>query len=205
MKIHIMEKNRDQIDLIQKILRSDKTVFSFKDLSLMSRESSPDLKSKLNYYVKKGYLYSIRRGVYAKDKHYDKFELATKIYTPSYISFETVLARSGVIFQYYRQIFVASYKSTNITCDGQEYNFRKLKYDILINNIGIESNDKYSIASSERAFIDLLYLNKSYHFDNLSALNWDKIYTILPIYKNKRLEASINKYYQAAKDERNNK
>jgi len=41
----------------------------------------------------------LRRGLYAKDNSYDKNELATKIYIPSYISFETVLRNAGAIFQ----------------------------------------------------------------------------------------------------------
>jgi predicted transcriptional regulator of viral defense system len=56
----------------------------------------------------------------------NKFEIATKIYKPSYISFETVLSQSGVIFQYYSQIFVASYLTREIEVDGQKYFYRKI-------------------------------------------------------------------------------
>jgi hypothetical protein len=38
------------------------------------------------------------RGIYAKDKDYDKVELAGRIFTPGYVSFETVLVRSGINF-----------------------------------------------------------------------------------------------------------
>ena len=67
----------------------------------------------------------------------------------------------------------------------------------MTNNDGIEIKDNYSIASTERAFLDLLYLNKDYHFDNLSPLNWDKIYALLPLYGgNQRMERMLKKYYQ---------
>jgi len=146
-------------------------------------------------------LYHIRRGFYAKDKNYDRFEFATKIYTPSYISFESVLVNAGVIFQHYRQIFVASYQSKELICDKQKYLFKKLKTSILINGLGIENKENYSIASPERAFLDILYLNKDYYFDNMSSLNWEKIYKILPIYGiNKRMKKVVNANYKTFKE-----
>jgi hypothetical protein len=50
----------------------------------------------LNKYVTAGKLIRVRRGLYAKDKDYNRFELATRINTPSYISFETVFTGSGL-------------------------------------------------------------------------------------------------------------
>lgn len=183
---------------ILKILRTNKTVFSFKDILLASSEKNPALlKRRINYYVKKGELYSIRRGFYAKDKNYDKFELATKIYTPSYISFETALARAGIIFQFYGQIFAASYLTREINADGQTYSYRKIKDSILTNSTGIETKDNYPIATPERAFLDVLYLSRDYYFDNLSGLDWDKVFEILPIYGgNKRMERKVKEQYK---------
>jgi predicted transcriptional regulator of viral defense system len=181
---------------LSKILRSKNTVFTFKDISLIWAETDRNLiKRRINYYVKTGKLYSIRKGLYAKDRNYNKFELATKIYIPSYISFETVLAQAGVIFQFYPQIFVASYLTREIEVDGQKYSFRKIKDIILTNHRGLEFKENYWVASPERAFLDLLYLNNNYHFDNLDPLNKEKIFEILPIYKNKALEKRVKEIY----------
>ena len=182
---------------ILSILRSDKTVFTFKEILLASEELKPDrLMYRLNYYVKKGELYSIRRGFYAKDKEYNKLELATKIYTPSYISFETVLRQVGITFQYYETIFVASYLTREITADNQKYEYKKMKDTILTNSAGIEKKGGYSIASPERAFLDTLYRSKGYYFDNLNPLNWDEVFKLLPIYSNKRLEKTVDKLFK---------
>ena len=144
---------------------------------------------------------SIRRGIYSKDKDYNKYELATKIYTPSYVSLETALGASGVTFQLYGQIFVVSYTTKEIECDGQKYSYKKIKDIILTNQIGIESRENYSIASPERAFLDVIYLNKDYHFDNLSALNWEKVDEILPIYGgNKRMAKMVKMYRESVKN-----
>ena len=189
----------EKADIIS-ILRADKTVFSFKDILLASGENNPALlRRRIHYYIAQGQLYGIRRGLYAKDKNYNKLELAIKIFRPAYISFETVLAAAGIIFQSYGQIFVASYQTKEIICDGRTYSFKKIKEAILTNNAGIEDKDNYSIAIKERAFLDILYLNKEYHFDNLSALDWDKVFELLPLYGNKRMAKKAKEYYEAFK------
>lgn len=181
--------------LILDIYNSKNSVFSVKDIALLWGESNTELvKMRIYRYTKAYKLHSIRRGLYAKDKNYKKNELATKVYTPSYISFETVLGKAGVTFQYYSQIFVASYLTREITADEQTYSYRKIRESILTNNAGIEHKDNYSIATPERAFLDVVYLNKNYHFDNLSVLDWNKVMEILPIYSNKRMEKEVKDY-----------
>lgn len=193
--------NMGKADILS-ILRSDKTVFSFKDILLASGENNPALlRRRISYYTTHGQLYGLRRGLYAKDKNYNKLELATKIFSPAYVSFETVLAAAGIIFQSYGQIFIASYQTKEIICDGQAYSFKKIKDNILTNNAGVEDRNNYSIAAAERAFLDVAYLNKDYHFDNLSPLDWDKVFGLLPMYDNKRMKRKINEYYSAFKKE----
>ncbi len=183
------------------ILRSKNTVFTFKDISLLLGETNTDLlKARINYYVKTGKLYPIRRGIYAKDKNYDKFELANKIYTPSYISMETVLQKEGVVFQHYNKIFVVTYLTREITCDEQVYSFKKLKDTVLTNSLGLIKKENYFIASRERAFMDVLYLYKNYHFDNLKVINWEACFDMLPIYGNKALGKKLEDYYHANRE-----
>ena len=68
--------------------------------------------------------------------------------------------------------------------------------------MGIESRGNYHIASPERAFLDIIYRNKDYHFDNLSALNWEKVYELLPIYGgNKRMAKMVKMYHEADKND----
>lgn len=114
-------------DYVPAILQSKKTVFSFKDIALLWGESEINtIKGRINYYVKSGKFLQLRRGIYAKNKDYNRLELATKIFSPTYVSFETVLAKEGIIFQYYNTIFSASYLSREIVCDGQTYSFKKI-------------------------------------------------------------------------------
>lgn len=188
---------------ILSILRTDKTVFTFKEILLASGETnSMLLKSRLNYYVKKGELYSIRRGLYAKDKNYNKRELATKIYTPSYISFETVTREAGMTFQHYDTIFVASYITREIIADNQNFAYKRLKDNILTNPDGIEIKENYSIASPERALLDILYRStRGYYFDSLRPLNWDKVFKLLSVYNSKRMEKLVKEMFDRNKED----
>lgn len=185
---------------ITDILRSPQTVFTFKDIALLWGENVLNAAiSAVYYYVKKGQLYRIRKSIYAKDKNYDRLELATKILTPSYVSFETVLRQTGMVFQHYDSIYVASYRSRTITADGQTYVFSKVKDSILTNQTGLINKGNYFIASPERAYLDRLYLTRRYHFDNLDGMNWDKIFEILPIYENEQLAKRIKKNFESFK------
>ncbi|MCX5849623.1 MAG: hypothetical protein NTW65_09255 [Deltaproteobacteria bacterium] len=185
---------------ISAILRSGRTVFTFKDISLMWRNTDQKaVIAGINYYVSTGQLHRIRRGIYAKDKNYDKTELACRIYTPAYVSFETVLTRAGINFQYYGQIFIASYLAREIVVDGQVYQYRKIKNTLLTDSAGVLNKDGIAIATMERAFLDTLYLNTDYHFDNLALLNWDKVFEMLPLYDNKRMTKKAHEYFKGFK------
>lgn len=186
---------------ILRIYESPQTVFNLKDIALILGETNLDiLKSSLNYYVKTGKLLSLRRGIYTKNGGYDRLELATKIYTPSYVSFETVLYAEGLMFQYYDSFYSASYLSRTITINSEQYVFKKIKDEILLEQKGSILVGNYYKASKERAFLDTLYLYKDYYFDNLQPLDWKKCFDILPIYKNLRLTKTVNNIYKENKN-----
>jgi len=182
-------------DFTREIFQSPQTVFTAKEIALILAETNRDiLKSKINYYVKKGILRAVRRGVYVK-QNYNIFELATKIYTPSYISLETVLAKEGVIFQYYKTIFVVSYLSRKIEVDNHQIQLRKIKESILTNTTGLVQENNYFIATKERAFLDALYLYKDYYFDNLEILDKRKILKLAEIYKIKAFTKKLKRIF----------
>ncbi len=182
----------DKGDYLTTILRSEKTVFSVTDIVILWREENiKATRVRLNYYVKKGDLYRIRRGLYAKETNYDKSELAVEIFTPAYVSFETVLAKEGLIFQYQERMTVASYLTREIEVDGQKYIFRKIKDSVLVNSMGVKHTNNTSVATAERALLDTLYFG-DYQIDNFRGINWETVFEILPIYKNKRLAKTVS-------------
>jgi predicted transcriptional regulator of viral defense system len=187
-------------NLITKLYKTPKNILTNKDLSLIWQEKNADnLYSKTNYYAKQGNLIRLSRGIFAKDKNYNPKELATSIYSPSYVSFETALREAGIIFQYYETIFIASKWTKKLTIDNNSISFRKMKDSILYNPKGITQTDNYSIATPERAFLDMIYLFPNYYFDNLKFLNWEKCFELVKIYNNKQLEKRLIKYQKNAK------
>jgi len=179
-----------------KLYKISKTILTTCDLAIIWQMDNMDnLKSKAAYYVDRGDLIRLRRGIFAKDENYNTRELATSIYAPSYISFETVLREEGVIFQYYNTIFVASKWPKNIKINNYNFTFRKIKKSVLYNTKGIIVEENYSIASRERAFLDTIYLFKEYYFDNLRKINWEKCFDLVKIYNNRSLEGRLEKYY----------
>lgn len=184
-------------NLSAKLYQFPKTVLTNKDLSLIWEETNQvNLKSKIAYYVKQGVLIRLTRGVFAKDKNYSPRELATSIYSPSYISFETALRDAGIIFQHYDTIFVAGPWSKTVKINNHIFTFRKLKDQLLFNPVGTLFKDNYNIATPERAFLDMIYLFPGYYFDNLSSLNWEKCFELSLIYKNQQMIKRLNKYYK---------
>ena len=195
-----MDKKPTKGEYLEVLLRSPKTIFSNKDVALLWNENDNLIVAdRLKRYVRVGKLIRLRRGFYAKDKNYDPLELATRIYTPSYISFETILTRAGINFQKYDSIFVASYVTREIKVGGQNISYIRMKDYVLSNTTGVEQNGNVAMATKERAFLDRIYISKDYHFDNLSVLDWDKVFEILPIYNNKRMEKKVNAYFKEYK------
>ena len=181
--------------LIARLYQSNKTILTNKDLALIWNENNPvKLKDKIAYYVRQDTLIRLTRGVFAKDKNFNSRELATSLYTPSYISFETVLREAGIIFQHYDTIFVVAKWPKTMTVDKYTITFRRLKDLVLFNSTGIVNKDNYSIATPERAFLDMLYLFPNYYFDNLKSINWNKCDELVKIYNNRELIKRLAKY-----------
>jgi len=182
-------------NFILKLYQQPQTVFSFTDLTLLFPQKSPkSLQNKIHYATKTNKLQNLRRGIYAKP-NFQLFELANKIYTPSYISFETVLLKEDIVFQTYQTIFLASYLTRTVSVDQQSFSFKKLKSSLLSNPQGLTLMPGYTIATKERAFLDAVYLYGDYHFDNLRPLDWNLINQLTPIYQNKAFNKRVKKYY----------
>ncbi len=180
---------------LTKLWQSSKTVFTSKELALIWNETDADnLKAKIHYYAKRGFLIRLRRGIYAKTRDYNPKELAASIYSPSYISFETVFREAGMIFQYYETIFAAGPWTKEIKIGKHKFSFRRLKKSVLYNPAGIINKNNFSIASPERAFLDMIYLVPEYYFDNLNSLDWEKCYELAKIYRNKQLIKRLRNY-----------
>lgn len=180
-------------EIILAVYSDKRSVFTLTDIAMLIGESNFDsINRKLNYYVSTGKLFSPRKGIYVK-KGYNPEELACVLYTPSYISLEYVLLKAGIIFQYDERITSVSYLSRTIHVENQTFSYRKIKGEILIASEGIIQDGNVNMATPERAFLDMIYLNKAYSFDNLNSLNKVNINKMIPIYNSKTLTDRVYK------------
>lgn len=181
-------------DIVLSLYKDDRTVFRLIDVAMLTEETDMQrLSKKLNYYVGKGQLQNPRKGIYTKPG-YKPEELACRIYSPSYISLEYVLQKTGIIFQFDGRITVVSYLSRNIEVDKQSISYRKIKGELLVNTSGLRKLSTHvNIADPERAFLDMLYLNPNFYFDNLNPLNKKLLIKLLSVYQSKALSQRVHK------------
>lgn len=179
-------------DLIFSVYSDKRSVFTLIDIAMLIGETDfKRINERLNYYVGRGKLFRPRKGIYVK-QGYNPEELACRLYTPCYISLEYVLQKAGVIFQYDGRITVVSYLSRSVEIEGHRLSYRKIKGEIIVEMQGIIRTGIINIATPERAFLDILYLNPSYYFDNLNSLDKSLINKLLPAYNSKKLTSRVN-------------
>jgi hypothetical protein len=181
-------------DLIYTLYKDSRTVFRLKDVAMLLGETNfNSLNMKLNYYVRTGRLQNPRKGIYCKP-NYNLQELACRIFSPAYISLEFVLQSAGIIFQYDSRVTIVSYLNREVEIDNQIFSFRKIKKELLVSSQGVKQmGNTLTIATPERAFLDMLYLNGAMYFDNLHPLKKDLIEEILPMYNSKILNKRVQK------------
>lgn len=188
---------------IAKLLKTDQTIFSVQDLRLVWGESNHNnLLKAIQYYVEKGEIVRVRNGLFhLANTEFDVKELGNKLRTPSYISFETVLFSEGVIFQWGKSISLAAQNSEEVEIGELRFKFRKLKDEVLLNKQGIELKENLAIATLERAFLDMIYVNSEFYFDNLRGLNFSVCRNLVPLYNNKRMLKTLDKWEEYAKSQ----
>lgn len=170
-----------QNNIVIRLLQQKQSVFKTADIAMLTGVTDVvTIAQRMAYAVKKGWLVSPRKGIYAKPD-YSPLELANRLYTPSYLSLEYILQREGVIFQYDSKITMISYLNREVEVDGKTILYRKIKNTLLANLDGIVLG-MVSEATKERAFLDMLYLNANYHFDNVAALNKKEVRRLLSLY-----------------------
>jgi len=180
-------------------------VFTFEDVfKYFPKENQLTFKTQLSRWVKRGYLKKIKKGIFilAEAKIEDDFCLAPIIYSPSYISLESVLNAYGVIPDIPFTVTSVTLKKTKtFKTPFGSFSYRHLKESLFFGFkiIGKESYT-YKIAYPEKALLDYLYLNpdiidsasfpEEYRLD-LKDLNWPKLKSYARIFKNKKLKKAV--------------
>lgn len=177
---------------LNNLLKSNKTIFTVNDLqTLLAIDSKAYLKTVIFRLVKMGVLARIVKGVYTTKNTWNKMEFANRLRSPSYVSFESILCQSGVIFQDFSNTITSAYKNT-IQKDVNDisYKYYKLETSLLTNPLGIVNTNGITCATPERAVCDRIYLTPDYYFDNIDTVNKELLVQVSKIY-NKRVQKEV--------------
>src|SRR3990167_8952276 len=147
-----MKKNQ----LIEKIEHLGKDVFDISDVKKLF-PAEAHINTTIKRLRDSTVITQITRGVYMLRGHsFDVEKLATTIYYPSYISFESALSKYGIINQGLYKITLATTRHSKKTVLLQtECEYSKLSQDLFF---GFSLVNGIYIAEAEKAFLDTLYL-----------------------------------------------
>ena len=193
----------------------DFTVFSLADIKKID---SSFHRRRLNEWQEKGYIAKVIKGYYiSSDLQIDEnvlFEIANRIYKPSYISFETALSYYRLIPESVYGISSASTRRTYSfkTIKG-EFSYKTIKWDLFFGYDLVRYNNKcIKIASTEKAILDFFYLHphikREPDFTSLrinkniflKQVNQERLYRFLDRFAKKALTKRVKSFLEFIKN-----
>jgi len=187
------------------------TIFSLSDIRSID---SNFFRTRLSEWQEKGYIRKIVKGCYIfSDLELNEsnlFEIANRIYGPSYVSFEMALS-------YYHLIPESVYGITSVST-RRTYRFRSPVADFIYRTVrprlffGYElvkyDNKYFKMATMEKAILDYFYINsnvrtrddfRSLRVDGeifLEQINEERLYEYLQRFAQKRLAARMRTFLE---------
>jgi predicted transcriptional regulator of viral defense system len=196
-------------------LFKDFTVFSLNEIKNVD---SAFHRRRLNEWQEKGYIKKIVKGYYVFSETILNesvlFEIANKIYAPSYISFEMALSFYHLIPEGVYTITSATGRCTHrFKTSAGEFIYRTLKPNLFFgyNIIEYDTDKHFNMASPEKAILDYLYLNSHLkRLDDFESLRInrdtffeqveeDKLFGFLDLFANKSLDKRIKLFWEFMK------
>lgn len=154
-----MEK-LNSIQVEKKLEKNGIAIFSPLDFQRIFGSSQSATKNFINRHLSSGLFVKIRNGLYAlEDKRPSKFTIANKLYTPSYISFETALSFYQIIPESVYTIFSATTKSSRqFSALESNYLYHRMRRQLFFGYVAKRIGDVVVlIAEPEKALVDYLY------------------------------------------------
>lgn len=177
----------------------DFTIFSLVDIKRIDNNFH---RRRLNEWQDKGYIIKVIKGYYIfsdlKINENVLFEIANRIYSPSYISFEMALSHYGFIPESVYGITSASSRRTYLfRTKIAEFSYKTVKPQFFFGYDIIQYDNKnFKIASPEKALLDYFYINHSVKtYADYASLRINKD-TFFKIINKKKLLSYLNRFNQ---------
>lgn len=183
-----------------KILKTlNKPFYTIADLEKITGLGRNSLYVALKRWVDGGVLERVSQGIYLPmGENLSSEKIAAQLYLPNYLSFESALARHGILNMIpYTLTFATTRKTRKFILRRQGVEFRQVSSGLFF---GFEMKDGIHIAVPEKAFLDQMYFvcrgNSSLDLDemnlrNLSAKLIKNYSGRFPEYVHRRVEAIL--------------
>lgn len=147
----------NNITLIKKLTDLQKSYLTVADLEKILNLGRDSLYVTLNRLVKSGILIRKARNIYLLfNAPFEMEKIATELYFPAYLSFESALSYYGLLSQVPFTITMATTRpAKKITVGGIEIEYSHLKKELFF---GYTLSDGKYIAEKEKALLDMFYM-----------------------------------------------
>jgi len=144
------------IELIKVLEGLHKPFYTISDLEKVTGLLRDSLYVTIKRLVDRGVLERMGSGIYRLFTTTPSIEkVASSLYIPNYLSFESALSRYGVLTLVpYTLTFATTRKTRRFTIEGRDIEFRQIKKNLFW---GYEIEGGIYIARPEKAFLDLIY------------------------------------------------
>lgn len=155
-----MAKKLKSIDAPRTLLSRGLLIFSKRDFQRLFGVSGSAATFFLFRHCRSGLFIRLKNGLYALASHFpSEEEIANRLYQPSYLSFEYVLARHGIIPEAVYSITSATTKPTRqFEVEGKAYEYFTIKKQAYTGYQPEKIKGRVVlVASQEKALVDTLY------------------------------------------------
>lgn len=156
---------------LKMLIESGRTVFTPLDLRMLWRVNALNAKINIVRMVRKGLVHRLATGLYAVNNRYNRYELANRILSPSYVSFQAALFYAGVNFQARDEIGSVALRDHRKKVGDALYTYVAMKRSLFFNTDGIVTREGAAMALPERAVLDSFYFGYLPDIDDASKLN----------------------------------
>jgi len=153
------------------LMESGRTVFTPLDLRMLWRVNALIAKVSVIRMVEKGLVIRLATGYYALNDRYNRYELANRVLSPSYVSFQSALFYAGINFQARHEIGSAALRASRKKVGNTLYTYAAMKRDLFFNTEGVVTREGVAVALPERAILDSFYFGYLPDIDDASKLN----------------------------------
>lgn len=199
-----MPKILDPIVIQQYMAKKQIRIFSSLDIQRVFSASRKTVERFLSRCIRKGLIIKLRKGFYCFSTYIpSEFEIANRIYQPSYISFDSALSHYQMIPETIYAITSATSCATrSFIINNLHYTYQKIKKEAYggyrPQNIG---GFTVLIAEPEKALADYLYFidlkkrSLAYERLDLKKIKKEKLIKYVKLFKRPSMIPLVNKIY----------